>query len=184
MNCGRKGHAASECREGRKERPDHPCFTCGKPGHEAKNCPNKGSAPRRADVKAIENGPARIAAVMCVTEKVVDGDGFTMVAKGPRPQQPHLGDFIRSSTGRAPARGSNRFRPLSLSDWQEIAEGVCDGSHKGQVVEVVLSAPPPAPSSRLDFPDLQMCIICVILKRQLSHQSTFATIHTHHLFQS
>ena len=93
---------------------------------------------------------------MCVTEKVVDGDGFTMVAKGPRPQQPHLGDFIRSSTGRATSRGSNRFRPLSLSDWQEIAADVRDGSHKGEVVEVVPPAPP-APSSLLDFPNVHNC---------------------------
>ena len=84
VNCGWKGHAASECREGRKERSGRPCFTCGKPGHEAKNCPNKSSAPRRADVKAIDNGPARIAAVMCLTEKVVDSAGFTMVAKAPK----------------------------------------------------------------------------------------------------
>ena len=39
VNCGRKGHAASECREGRKEKSERPCFTCNKPGHLAREKP-------------------------------------------------------------------------------------------------------------------------------------------------
>ena len=36
INCGRNGHAASECRQAKVEKGDRPCFTCGKTGHEAR----------------------------------------------------------------------------------------------------------------------------------------------------
>ena len=113
----------------------------------------------RADVKAFESGSARTVAVFCVTKKEVDPDGFTTVAKGPKPQQPHLGDFIRSSAGRSTSQGSTkRFRPLSLSDWQDIAADVRGKSHKGQAVEAVPPAPP-APSSFLYFPNVHICVV-------------------------
>ena len=39
VNRGRSGHAASECRKGRKEKTERMCFTCNKPGHLATNWP-------------------------------------------------------------------------------------------------------------------------------------------------
>ena len=110
-----------------------------------------------ADVKATENGPARSIAIFCVTKKEVDPDGFTVVVKGPRPQQPHLGDFIRPSTGRSTSQGlTNWYRPLSLSDCQGIAADVRGESHNGEIagkglVPEVVSPAPPAPSSFLYF---------------------------------
>ena len=114
INCGRKGHAASECRQARVEKGDRPCFTSGKTGHEARMCPQK-PAPR-APLKALEDVPRRVAA-MCI----IDADGFTKLP--PRSGQ-RLGDFIAS----APARrcNSNRFRPLSLEDGQDVAAKVAD----------------------------------------------------------
>ena len=50
---------------------------------------------------------------MCLT----DADGFKTVP--PRRSGQRLGDFIASSP--APRCNSNRFRPLSLEDWQDAA---------------------------------------------------------------
>ena len=102
INRGRKGHAASECRQAKVEKGDRPCFTCGKSGHEARNCPNKPAA--RAPLKALEDVPRRVA-TLCVT----DADGFKTVP--PRRSGQRLGDFISSMP--EPRRNSNRFRPLS-----------------------------------------------------------------------
>ena len=110
VNCNRKGHAASECRQPKREKHERLCFTCNKAGHEARNCPDKPAAGARP-IKAIEDaGAPRRVAVMAVTDK-------------PRTQQSQLGDFIRGTPTRAtPTR--NRFQPLSLSVWQEIAAEV------------------------------------------------------------
>ena len=105
VNCNRKGHSASECRQPRVEKKDRKCFLCNKPGHEAKSCPNKGQSQ---PVKAIEDAPRRVP-VLAVTEK-------------PKVQQPQFGDFIRSTAQRTST--SNRFRPLTVGDWQEIASEV------------------------------------------------------------
>ena len=50
---------------------------------------------------------------MCVT----DADGFKTVP--PRRSGQRLGDFIASTP--KPRCNSNRFRPLSLEDWQDVA---------------------------------------------------------------
>ena len=99
ITCGRKGHAASECRQANVEKGDRPCFTCGKPGHEARLCPQKPAA--RAPLKSIEHVPRQVA-VMCIT----DVDGFKTVP--PRRSGQRLGDFIASVL--APRCNSNRFR--------------------------------------------------------------------------
>ena len=103
VNCSRKGHAASECRQPKREKHERLCFTCNKAGHEARNCPDKPAAGARP-IKAIEDaGAPRRVAVMAITDK-------------PRTQQSQLGDFIRGTPARAtPTR--NRFQPLSLSVW-------------------------------------------------------------------
>ena len=106
VNCNRKGHSASECRQPRVERKNKKCFICNRPRHEAKACPNKpASAPR--PIKAIEDAGARCTpSVFRVTEK-------------PKSQQAQLGDFIRTLTlERAP---TNRVQPLTLGMWQDIA---------------------------------------------------------------
>ena len=49
VNCSRKGHSASECRQPKREKHERLCFTCNKPGHEARACPDKpaiGARPR------------------------------------------------------------------------------------------------------------------------------------------
>ena len=110
INCERKGHAASECRQAKVEKGDRPCFTCGKTGHEARMCPHK-PAPR-APLKSIEDAPRRVA-VMWVT----DADGFKTVP--PRSSGQRLGDFIASTP--TPRCNINRFCPLSPEDWQDVA---------------------------------------------------------------
>ena len=104
-NCGRKGHAASECRQAKVEKGDRPCFTCGKTGHEARMCPEKPKA--RAPLKSIVDSPRQVA-VMCPT----DADGFKTVP--PRRSGQRLGDFIASTP--APRCNSNRFH--SLFSWR------------------------------------------------------------------
>ena len=108
VNCGRKGHPASECRQPRKEKGERPCFTCGKVGHEARNCQDK---PAARPVKAVMNspgavgGPARPAAVMCVTT---------------RERAVPLGDFIKER-GHA---NHNRYQALTLDVWQGLLNDV------------------------------------------------------------
>ena len=105
VNCNRKGHSASECRQPRVVKKGRKCFLCNKPGHEVKNCSNKGQSQ---PVKAIEDAP-RMVPVLALTEK-------------PKVQQPQFGDFIRSTAQRTST--SNRFRPLTVEDWQGIASDV------------------------------------------------------------
>ena len=101
INCGRKGHAASECRQAKVEKGARPCSTCGKTGHEARMCPQKPAA--RAMLKSIEDVPRRVA-FMCLT----DADGFKTVPS--RRSGQHLGDFVASTP--APRCNSYRFRPF------------------------------------------------------------------------
>ena len=109
VNCNRKGRSASECRQPKREKHERLCFTCNKAGHEARNCPDKPAMGARPPIKAIEDaGPARRVAVMAIANK-------------PCAQQPHLGDFIRSAAT-TPTR--NRFQPLTLGMWQDIAAEV------------------------------------------------------------
>ena len=118
MSCikfGRKGHAASECRQAKVEQGDRPCFTYGKTGHEARVCPEK-PLPR-APLQALEDVPRRVAA-LCIT----DADGFTKVP--PRRSGQRLADLIASAP--APHCNSNRFWALSLEDWQDVAAKVAD----------------------------------------------------------
>ena len=137
INCGRKGHAASECRQAKVEKSDRPCFTCGKTGHEARMCPNKPA--QRAPLKALEDVPRRVA-TLCVT----DADGFTKVP--PRRAGQRLGDFIASTP--KPRCNSNRFRQLSLEDWQHVAAEV-DEASKSPSSEAVRM---PTSTSNMFFP--------------------------------
>ena len=78
FNCGRKGHGTDECRQPKVDVKDRPCFECGEKGHISRNCPKK-----RKPVKAIEDAPAKRAAVLCV-----------QVAP-PRRQDPNFGRLHR-----------------------------------------------------------------------------------------
>ena len=82
--------------------------------------------------RMLEDAPAKKVAIFCVTEKLVDAEDCSLVTKGPNPQQPNLGDLIRSSAVHPASQGStNRYRPPSITEWQEITADVPDESHKG-----------------------------------------------------
>ena len=107
VNCGRKGHAASECRQPKRGRAERPCLNCGKPGHEAKNC------KQLKAVHAIEpGGPSAAGKPLAV---------FAVTAAPPRRQQANLGDFIvKKPQSKA---NSNRFKPLTMENedfWAEV----------------------------------------------------------------
>ena len=106
-NCGRKGHAASECRQAKVERKYRPCFNCGGKGHLARDCKEP---PKKQPVKIIDEPTPFLG---CVT--TADSGGFITVRRGPRAQGAELGDFIRGGATAEP-RGRNRFRPLAVSD--------------------------------------------------------------------
>ena len=110
MNCNRKGHAASECRQPKRDKHERLCFTCNKAGHEARNCPGEPAVGARP-IKAIEDAGARRVATECA------------IAEKPRAQPSQLGDFVRSAPTR-PTPTSNRFQPLRLGIWQQIAADV------------------------------------------------------------
>ena len=97
------------------DKGDRPCFTCGKSGHKARMCPNKPAA--RAPLKALEDVPRRVAAL-----GITDADGFKTLP--PRRSGQRLGDFIAST--HKPRCNGNRFRPLSLEHWQDVAADVAE----------------------------------------------------------
>ena len=131
INCNRKGHTASECRQPKVEVKDRKCFLCDKPGHVARDCPTKKQAP----LKAIEDaGSRQRPAVMMVQ----------LAPPRPRPQGGNLGDHIRKAV--PPARtNQNRFQPLTQDKvvfWEDVARA---------------SAPPTARQPSLaeaDFPPM------------------------------
>ena len=89
-NCG-KEHAALKCPEPPVPKEKRLCFGCGKPGHPARDCPERKNA-----IKAIENGTAEIPFFGL---NLVDSEGFkTVQRKGrPAPRTITLNDFLRNS---------------------------------------------------------------------------------------
>ena len=83
---------------------------CNMPGHEARNCLNKCQQAVEAIEDAQRPVQPRVATVFAITEK-------------PHVQQPQLGDMIRAAPARQTAT-RNRFQPLGLGVWQEIAADV------------------------------------------------------------
>jgi hypothetical protein len=81
-------------------------------------------------------------ATLCVT----DADGFKTVP--PRRSGQRLGDYISNSP--APRCNNNRFRPLSLEDWQEVAATIAE-KPKIQSSEALT---PPTLASAACFPSL------------------------------
>ena len=130
INCNRKGHTASECKQPRVEVNDRKCFLCDKPGHVARDCKE-----RKAPLKAIEDaGSRQRPAVMMVQ----------LAPPRPRPQDGNLGDHIRKAAPTARVN-QNRFQPLTLDKvvfWEDVAKA---------------SAPPTArqpPLAEADFPPM------------------------------
>ena len=107
INCNRKGHTASECKQPRVEVKDRKCFLCNKTGHVARDCPDKNKAP----LKAIEDaGTRQRPAIMMVQ------------LAPPRPQGGQLADHIRAAPGR---KNANRFQPLTMEKvdfWEDVAK--------------------------------------------------------------
>ena len=103
-NCGRKGHAASECRQPKVELADRPCFNCGKTGHKAYQCPQ----PKKAPVKAIEDAKQSPAFLGCVQ--------IAPAKPKPEPQPAHIADFIPVTNKK---RNNNRYQPLTQEVVQE-----------------------------------------------------------------
>ena len=110
INCNRKGHTASECRQPKVEVKDRKCFLCDRVGHLARDCPTK-----KAPLKAIEDaGSKQRPAVMMVQ----------LAPPRPRPQAGNLGDHIRrvAPTTRT---NQNRFQPLTQDKvvfWEDVAK--------------------------------------------------------------
>ena len=87
---------------------------------------------------------------------VADADGFRTVP--PRRSGQQLGDYIPSN--RPEPRNKNRFQPLSVADWQDVAQRV--EVQQRHVAALPLTPPPPsafpplsrstAPSSALSTP--------------------------------
>ena len=127
INCKRKGHMASECRQQKVEVKDRKCFICNKTGHIAKDCKEK-PAPLKAIVDA-GCGQQRQATVMCVQ------------LAPPRPGQ--LVDHILKVEPRR--SNGNRFQPLTLGNasfWESVAPDVSE------------TCAPPTAMLASDFPSL------------------------------
>ena len=103
-NCGRKGHAASECRQPKVELADRPCFNCGKTGHKDYQC----TQPKKAPVKAIEDAKQSPAFLGCVQ--------IAPAKPKPEPQPAHIADFIPVTNKK---RNNNRYQPLTQEVVQE-----------------------------------------------------------------
>ena len=106
INCNRKGHTASECRQPKVEVKDRKCFLCDKVGPLARDCPTK-----KAPLKAIEDAGARQRPAVMMVQLAP-----------PKPQGGQLADHIRAAPGR---RNANRFQPLTMekvSFWEDVAK--------------------------------------------------------------
>ena len=111
VNCGRKGHAASEGRQPKRERAERLCFNCGKPGHVAKACKQPKS------VHAVEPGGLPAAGKPPAV--------FAVTVAPPRRQQANLGDFIVKKFQNKV--NHNRYHTMSMDNgyfWTEIAAKV------------------------------------------------------------
>ena len=60
-----------ECKKEKVQRADRLCFQCGKPGHEARRCPEKSAKP----AQSLEGGPREVPSLM------FDEEGFTPIQR-------------------------------------------------------------------------------------------------------
>ena len=97
-NCLETGHSGFECKKPKVN--ERLCFQCRKPGHQARNCPDKPAQHAKA-VEATQSHS------FCL-----EGDGFVPVQRrrradgaGPRPRGATLGDFMPTAT-------HNRYKNL------------------------------------------------------------------------
>ena len=95
-NCGRKGHAASECRQPKVELADRPCFNCGKSGHRAYQCKELKKAPVKA-IEDVKQSPAVLGCVQIAPAKL-------------KPHPAQVADFISLINKK---RNNNRCQPLT-----------------------------------------------------------------------
>ena len=98
VNFGRRGHAASERRQPKRERAERPCSHCGKPGPEAK---------ARKQPKVVHSVTSTAEQASGTKPPAVFA--ITTADRRPMAQQANLGDFIpETPAGKA---NSNSFSP-------------------------------------------------------------------------
>ena len=119
MNCTRKGHTAGECKQPRREKSERLCFTCGKPGHESRVCPEKSAERPVRQVGLSAPAPRKIAA-FCISA-APDADGFRPVQHGRQTCGQGLSDFIAPPMKKGNSGAGSRFRPVTLDDWKTLA---------------------------------------------------------------
>ena len=140
VNCGRTGHMVADCRQPKAEQGQRPCFTCRKPRHLARNCPN--NPVKAPTATGQDHGAApQPFATMCVT--TVDADGFATVTRPrPRPMTTTIQHFIPQITDeqqRRQQQHKHRYRPLTVDDWLEVAESpaeISQGEMSASVAEM------------------------------------------------
>ena len=130
MNCGKKGHIASECRGAQTTKETRPCFNCGKPGHEAKACPQ----PKQARLMEAGDGSVHLAqkaAPRHVHAMVVTAEedmGFQARRCRPVSQQYTLGQVAVQTAGL-----TQRTRRLAMENAHNSSTHTLNNTHSTHV---------------------------------------------------
>lgn len=129
-NCGEE-HKELKCPKPSVPISEWPCWTCGKKGHGAKDCPERGRKPIKHVDEGKKQGVHRLA-------MVVEADGYSQPRRPARPQ-PHpitVSDFVHV----------NRFAKLSQKEqkakrrqeaWQAAIMEECDDDEEEVMCHII-----------------------------------------------